>query len=257
MKNRRLWAFALVCLLLVPCIGLSQKRAVQERDTDRFTFTFGVKTLFMTDTELQFEDFDVYFDGLLAGPMLSVQIANTESFWDNFEFNVSTYFGDLDAYDSSGLGLSADYIGCSLDITDVKVDVCYRIIPYLGAFIDYRYRKYRLSRGLGEWPQTGSSMLEDEMYAGGLGLKGALPLGETGVFAYGSGEWIPYAEYLNSDSSAWGATLKAGLGYAIEGGEWLPVALTMTTGYRYHIIDSDGYFDERTDSGTADIVVSW
>ena len=261
MRTRRLWAFILVCLLLVPCIGLCQKREAQERDIDRFTFTLGLKTLFLADTEISYPDvgkvpnpFKVHYEGNLFGPVLSVQIANTDMFWDNFEFVVSSYFGDLDAYDSVG-DVNAVDNQFSLDLTYVRVDACYRIIPHFSLFIDYHYKKFEFGRRKGDWPSDFAD--DEEMFGGGFGMKAGIPLGQSGVFVYGSGEFMPYAEFLINDSDAWGLMLKGGLGYTIEGGEWLPVALTTTVGYYYQKLDSDGYFDEQTDAASADIVVSW
>jgi len=259
MKTRRLWAFILVCLLLVPCIGLCQKREAQERDIDRFTFTLGLKTLFLTDTEINYPGVgDVYYEGNLFGPVLSVQIANTDMFWDNFEFVVSTYFGDLDAYDSAGekAPLNARYNKFTLDLTDVRADACYRIIPHSSVFIDFHYRKFEFG-STEQDPSNFFAAPDEEMFGGGFGVKGSLPLGQSGVFVYGSGEFMPYAQFSIDDSDAWGFALKGGLGYTIEGGEWLPVALTTTVGYYYQKLDSDGYFDEQTDAASADIVVSW
>jgi len=264
MSSRRLWAFGFVCLLLVPFTGLSQERAVQEMDTDRFTFGLGLMSMFQADTEINYpqahgvpDAFDVFYEGNLFGPVFSVQIANTDTFWDNFEFVVSSYFGELEAYDSAGFGASSGAVFSKmvLDVTDVRTDVCYRIIPYFALFLDYRYKKWEFERGRGEWPSEFPR--EEEMYAGGIGAKGGVPLGKTGAFVYGSAELIPYAEFLHDDNNAWGTTIKGGLGYSVEGGEWLPMTLTLTAGYRYHKMDSDGYFDERSDSGTADVVVSW
>ena len=260
MNTRRVWAFIFVCLLLVPCIGLCQKREAQERDIDRFTFTFGLKTLFLVDTEINYSGVgDVYYEGNLFGPVLGVQIANTDMFWDNFEFVLSTYFGDLDAYDSAGEkkdSPNAKHEKFTLDLTDVRADACYRIIPHCSVFIDFHYRKFEF----GSTELDPSDVFDapvEEMYGGGLGVKGSLPLGQSGVFVYGSGELMPYAQFLIDDSEAWGLMLKGGLGYTIEGGEWLPVALTTTVGYHYQKLDSNGYFDEQTDAASADVVVSW
>lgn len=261
MRKCRLWAFILVCLLLIPCIGLSQERVSQERDIDRFTFTFGVKSLFLTDTEISYpavhgipNAFTAYYDGNLFGPILSVQIANTDTFWDNFEFVLSSYFGDLEAYDSTG-DVSAVSNGFVLDVTDVRFDACYRIIPHFSLFIDYHYKKFEFERRRGDWPSDFPE--EEEMYGGGFGVKVGVPLGSSGVFVYGSGELMPYAEFNLDDNEAWGVTLRGGLGYSVEGGNWLPVALTVALGYNYHEIDSDGYFDEKTDAGTCDMVIAW
>ena len=259
MRTRRLLAFIFVCLLLVPCIGLCQKREAQERDIDRFTFTFGLKTLFLADTEIKYPGVgDVYYEGNLFGPVLSVQIANTDTFWDNFEFVVSTYFGDLDAYDSAGEkgSLNANYNKFTLDLTNVRADVCYRIIPHFLVFINYHYRKYEFGSTERD-PSDIFDIAEDEMYGGGLGVKGSVPLGQSGVFAYGSGEFMPYAEFLMDGSDAWGINLKGGLGYSIDGGDWMPMALTATLGYYHHKLESSGYFDEQTDGASADVVVSW
>ncbi|HUT04102.1 MAG TPA: hypothetical protein VM163_09455 [bacterium] len=262
MKTRRLWAFVLGCLLLVPCIGLCQKREAQERDINRFTFTFGLKSLFYADTEISYpaiygnpNDFHVYYDGNLFGPVLSVQVANTETFWDNFEFVLSSYFGELDAYDSSGLPKSALSSNMSLKIADVRADICYRIISHFSVFVDYRYKKYQLKSGQAEWP--GKMPENDELYGGGFGAKAGLPLGKSGVFLWASGEFMPYAWYQYDNSSAWGLMCKGGVGYSVEGGDWLPMSLSATLGYYYTKIDSNGYFDEQTDAGSADIVVSW
>jgi len=262
MNNRRLCPLVLIFLLLVASVGLCQKREAQEQEIDRFTFTFGMKSLFLVDTEVSYpavygipHAFNVYFDGNLFGPVLSVQVANTDTFWDNFEFVVSTFFGELDAYDSSGLDKSAVYSGITLKLREVRADLCYRVIPHLALFADYHYKKYMFKRRRGSWPSAFPD--EEEMYAGGLGLKAGLPLGKSGVFLYASGEIIPYAEFNYDDNTAWGATANGGIGYSVAGGEWLPVTLTVTAGYYYHKIDSDGYFDEQTDAGSADIVISW
>ena len=262
MNTRRLGAFVLGCLLLVPSIGLCQKREVQERGIKRFTFTLGLKTLFYTDTEISYpaiygnpNDFHVYYDGQLFGPVLSIQVANTETFWDNFELLISSYFGTLDAYDSSGLPKSASSSDMKLKLANVKAALCYRIIPHFLVFADFIYKKYEFKSGHAEWP---SKMPDtDELYGGGVGAKAGLPLGKSGVFLWASGEIMPYAAYEYDDSSAWGATAAGGLGYSVEGGDWLPMSLTVTVGYYYTKVDSDGYFDEQTDAGSADVVVSW
>jgi len=261
MNTRRVWAFIFVCLLLVPCIGLCQKREAQERDIDRFTFTLGLKSLFLVDTEINYPGVgDVYYEGSLFGPVLGVQIANTDMFWDNFEFVLSTYFGKLNAYDSAGENgdLNANFNKFTLKLTDVRADACYRIIPHCSAFVAFHYRRFRFGSTEQDLSKIRAFVTTDEeMYGGGLGVKGSLPLGQSGVFVYGSGEVMPYAKFLIDSSEAWGLMLKGGLGYTIEGGEWLPVALTTTVGYHYQKLDSNGYFDEQTDAASADVVVSW
>jgi len=259
MNTRRVWGFILVCFLLVPSIGVCQMREAQERDIDRFTFTFGLKTLFLVDTEIKYPGVgDVYYDGNLFGPVLGVQIANTDTFWDNFEFDLSTSFGKLNAYDSAGekANLNAKYNRFTLELSDIRADACYRIIPHCSAFVDFHYRRFRFG-STEEDPSDIFPVPDEEMYGGGLGVKGSVPLGESGVFVYGSGEVMPYAKFRVDGSSAWGLMLKGGLGYTIEGGEWLPMSLTTTVGYHYQTLDSDGYLDERTDAASADVVVTW
>jgi hypothetical protein len=275
---KRIYLLVILSICIFQIFGAevySQSAASQRRGVDYFDYSLGVEAWLQANQQIDIEDSDLNQDNgdlvgdcswqgdtNLFGPIGEMRIVNTGTMLDRLSISAKAMFGKFDVYDSNGFPqYAAPYFDLKVKYTDVMVRGKFDILPkvkyfQLGIYASYHYKQYKYSQvkpslfKIWKWD-------EEEMYGGGVGVDTSILFGNSGIFLFGNGEWIPFISFMNVSESGMGYTLHGGLGYSIAGGIQLPITVTFLAGYRVQEINTSDYFDENVQAATGDIILSW
>ena len=142
---------------------------------------------------------------------------------DNWYLSLSYLFGKQDSYDLTSLDLVLGH--------DFNPLAGYLLSPQVGIFLGYRNDEYRSDRSKLEW----------DGFA--CGIRGLLPLGESGFTMYGSFAYLPdvMVEMMSGTVEVTGKIADFGIGFSLTS-----VPVTVFLGYRLEQIsvlelDSAGF----------------